>query len=203
MYNGHDGVAELLCQRGADANTPLQVASRDGCVDVVRWLLDHGADPDSQQGGRPSPICLATVNGHAEVVRTLLRPGAHNNAVVGATDNLVHLATFYASPKKYRKQTNIDLITHPLMAQFQTCNNPSDILFVLRLRVRFGLFTSPRGDDRSTRCLDSTIHVLHAFSTALASRAGVEHVNSIWILLPKSTPYIQTPKCLHQKSPYY
>ena len=39
LYNGHDNVAELLCQHGADVDAPQQVASMDGRIDVVRWLL--------------------------------------------------------------------------------------------------------------------------------------------------------------------
>ena len=183
LYNKHNDVATLLRQHDAAVDAPLQFASADGRNDVVRQLLlDHGANPDSQQDGRQSPICLATVNGHPDVVQTLLDHGVRVNAVDGAADNLLRLATFYASLRVYRKKTRIDLLTHPLMAHFQTCNNPTDILAVLRSQAQFEQSTSR--DDTLTRCLDSTIHVLHAFSTALASGTGVEQVNSI--LLPRS-----------------
>ena len=76
LYNGHDDVTALLCQYYADMDTPLdaplQVASMDGRIDVVRWLLDNGANPNVQQDDYQSPIDLAVVGGHEEVVRTLL-----------------------------------------------------------------------------------------------------------------------------------
>jgi len=36
--------------------------------------------------------------------------------------------------KAYEKRTRNDLITHPLAAQLQECNSPSDILTVLQTR---------------------------------------------------------------------
>ena len=135
LYNGHNDMAALLRRHGAAVDAPLQVASVDGRSDVVRWLLDHDADPDSQQDDRQSPIYLATMNGHPEVVRTLLGHRVRINAVSGIADNLVPLAIFYASPKKYRRETGIDLLTHQLTAQFQTCKSPSDILAILSFQV--------------------------------------------------------------------
>ena len=51
-------VAQLLLERGADVNTrrndgwtPLNVASYFGIVEIVRLLLDHGADPEANAEG--------------------------------------------------------------------------------------------------------------------------------------------------------
>ena len=184
LYDRHVDVAELLHEKGAAMDAPLQVASMDGRNDAVRWLLGRGADPDSQQDDHQSPIYLATVNGHPAVVRTLLGHGVRINAVDGAADNLLRLAIFYASAREYRKKARHKLLTHPMMAKFQICNNPIEILSNLRLHGKVMKPTSP--DDIFSTCLYSTIHVLHAFSTALANGAGVEQVNSIWCLLPRS-----------------
>ncbi|KAH9166012.1 hypothetical protein EDB89DRAFT_255920 [Lactarius sanguifluus] len=64
LHKRHFKVAELLHQHGAavdvtddhDNRTPLYAASRDGSIDVTRWLLDHGADPNWQLDDHRTPI---------------------------------------------------------------------------------------------------------------------------------------------------
>jgi hypothetical protein len=89
-------------------------------------------------------------------------------------------AIFVASLKEYEKKTKNDLLAHPLMAQFQTCNSPADILAVLRAQVQqFEQSTS--GDDKLTKWLSPTINGLYAFSSALG--AGVGLVSSLRTIL--------------------
>ena len=74
--------------------------------------------------------------------------------------------------KVYHKRTKNDLILHPLAAQLQTCNSPTDILALLREPGPFskvtdlapgpaegakGLNQSRSGEDRWTKWLDPTI----------------------------------------------
>src|SRR6201996_7530565 len=85
-------------------------------------------------------------------------------------------AILYSSLKTYEKKTKQDILTHPLMAQLQTCNSPTDILTVLRTQIQqFEQSTSD--DDKLTRWLNPTVNVLYAFSSALG--AGVGLVNFI------------------------
>ena len=99
LCKGHFQVAELLHQHGASVNatdynkTLLQAASVDGRSDVVRWLLERGADPNSQQNDHVPPIHLATVNGRPEVIQTLLEYGVdiHSTDKDGRTP--LHLAS--------------------------------------------------------------------------------------------------------------
>jgi outer membrane protein assembly factor BamB len=83
-------VADLL-SKGADVNaesdrgtTPLYIASEQGYVDVVRILLERGADPDTKdlELGR-TPLRHAMISGNAqvkaaraEILRMLLEKGA-------------------------------------------------------------------------------------------------------------------------------
>ncbi|KAN0138119.1 Ankyrin repeat-containing domain protein [Lactarius tabidus] len=81
-------------------------------------------------------------------------------------------AIFVASLKEYEKKTKNDLLTHPLMAQFQTCNSPADILAVLRAQVQQFEQSSSR-DDKLTKWLSPTINVLYAFSSTLGAGVGL------------------------------
>ena len=100
LHRGHLHVAELLYQHVASVNatdynhqTLLQVASADGRSDVARWLLDLGADTNSQRGDLGAPIHLATANGHLEVIRTLLNYGVDINSADNEGRTPLHLAS--------------------------------------------------------------------------------------------------------------
>ncbi|KAH9032809.1 hypothetical protein EDB85DRAFT_1181333 [Lactarius pseudohatsudake] len=107
LHKRHFKVAELLHRHGAavdvtdddDNRTPLFAASWDGFIDVTRWLLDHGADPNSQLDGHDhwlghwTPIHAAADDGHLEVVRLLLDRGANAEAKTKDGRTPLHLAS--------------------------------------------------------------------------------------------------------------
>ena len=74
--------------------------------------------------------------------------------------------------KAYQQRTKKNLLSHPLAAQLQTCESPSDILAVLQQQVG-GLDQSQSGDDRWTKWLDPTINVLLAFSDTVGAGVGL------------------------------
>ena len=63
--------------RNASGETALMLASINGRLDVVRMLLDSGADPNLPGW---TPLIYAAVNNHVEVARLLLSRGAQVNA---------------------------------------------------------------------------------------------------------------------------
>jgi ankyrin repeat protein len=81
--------AEALISAGADVEskgpygvTPLLVASQNGLVDVVRTLIDAGADVDAPtQDADKTPLHVAAARGHTAVVEALLAAGARVNPV--------------------------------------------------------------------------------------------------------------------------
>ena len=56
--------------------TPLHDASWNGYYDVVRLLLQHGADKSSRSGNYDTPLHLAAYQGHLATAQVLLENGA-------------------------------------------------------------------------------------------------------------------------------
>src|SRR5258708_37306756 len=49
-------------------------------IDIVRWLLNHGADANAQVDNGCTPLHLAAFNGHLEAVQGLLEHNADVNS---------------------------------------------------------------------------------------------------------------------------
>ena len=60
---------------------PLHFAAFRGYSNIVNDLLDHGADPDSENGYGDRPIFVAAYEGHYDIVEFLLAAGADVNAM--------------------------------------------------------------------------------------------------------------------------
>ena len=83
---------------------------------------------------------------------------------------------------------------HPLMAQLQTCNSPTDILAVLRTQ-QFEQSTS--ADDKLIKWLTPTVNVLYAFSGVLG--AGVGLVSSIRTIILRMCPLMSYSRYSHPR----
>ena len=77
-----EAVALILLENGSDANsrdstksTPLHLASRKGYLNLVRVLIQRGADIHARSRGK-TPIQLASAQGHHDVAQLLLEHGA-------------------------------------------------------------------------------------------------------------------------------
>jgi ankyrin repeat protein len=84
-YGLHRSVEHLL-EAGADPNdytesyrTALQCACGSGSIEIVRLLIDHGADLNPADGGR-NALHVAAYNGHGEILLLLVDSGAQVNA---------------------------------------------------------------------------------------------------------------------------
>jgi hypothetical protein len=81
---GYIDKAELLIKYGADINpvdeeyqsTPLGMASRWGHLEMVNYLLKHGADPNKAGASWATPLAWAKKKGHREIAETLIHAGA-------------------------------------------------------------------------------------------------------------------------------
>ncbi|KAH9999583.1 hypothetical protein BJV74DRAFT_986494 [Russula compacta] len=81
----------------------------------------------------------------------------------------------------YEKKTKNKLLTHPLIAQLQSCDSPSAILAVLEDIIH--QFDKRRSSDqRLANWLNPTVNVVYAFSATLS--AGVSLVESQPVIRP-------------------
>ena len=85
LYKRHFGVANLLYGHGAvvevrglGEETPLHRACQLECVDVMQWLLDHGADPNARNSYGIIPLFYA--KWHLEAVQVLIEHNADINS---------------------------------------------------------------------------------------------------------------------------
>ncbi|PGH33154.1 hypothetical protein GX50_03996, partial [[Emmonsia] crescens] len=58
-------------------NTPLQIAALEGCVEIVKFLIEAGCEIDTRNIDRDTPLIDAVENGHLDVVKLLLDAGAN------------------------------------------------------------------------------------------------------------------------------
>ena len=75
---------------------PLSAAVEGGHSDIVRYLLDHGADPNLREGRAcpmGSALMAASVNNDVEMARTLLEAGADANAEIDSSGTPTGRAT--------------------------------------------------------------------------------------------------------------
>lgn len=81
-YLRNETIVDLLLRHGARPNTiwsqttALAVASRRGSSQIVRRLLETGADPNLMSPIGPSPLMLASAKDHLTVMDSLIHAGA-------------------------------------------------------------------------------------------------------------------------------
>src|SRR4051812_43873504 len=90
-FFGRLDACRLLLDRGADATVhahgfngvaPINAAAandmkpNDVCTEIVRLLLDHGADPSAAQGGAATALHAAALTRNGELARLLVAAGA-------------------------------------------------------------------------------------------------------------------------------
>ncbi len=103
---------ELISSQGG--LTALQFAARQGFTDVVKALVEGGADINQLNAGdKTSPLLITIINGHFDLAMYLLDKGADPNGAAfnGVTPLYAVLniqwapKSLYPSPKAYQQQT--------------------------------------------------------------------------------------------------
>jgi hypothetical protein len=70
------GQAAVVTAKNRDGETGLYQAARNGATDVVRLLLEHGADPNAKTDYQETPVYWAAYNDHSAVFAVLVEAGA-------------------------------------------------------------------------------------------------------------------------------
>jgi ankyrin repeat protein len=87
--------------RGEDT-TPLILASGRGHSEVVRTLLEHGADTETRDRGDWSPLDKGSQGGFVEVIRVLLEHGADVKALDKRKYTALHVAASWEQSASVR-----------------------------------------------------------------------------------------------------
>ncbi|XP_041471850.1 uncharacterized protein LOC121421254 [Lytechinus variegatus] len=74
--------------------TPLHSASFNGHLDVVKYLIDQGAQANTANNAGVTPLHNASFNGHFDVVKYLIDQGAQANTANNAGITPLHSASF-------------------------------------------------------------------------------------------------------------
>ena len=93
--------AKLLVAHGADIRAAasngsgynaLTGAVASGHTEIVKWLLQNGADVNYRYGAGYSPLLTAAANGHVAIVKMFLAHGADRNATTNDGKTAAQLA---------------------------------------------------------------------------------------------------------------
>ena len=82
----------INCQSKKSGRTALQIACRNGNLDMVLMLIMRGADLDIKDYDNNSPLMLALENGFDCVAATLLERGASLNILNNNAQTPLHVA---------------------------------------------------------------------------------------------------------------
>ena len=107
LEKGRPEIARMLLERGADVNytdnhgrSPLHIAERHPSIDLIRLLLNYGANIDASDTWRgETALHDASSKGHITVVKLLLEHGANVNARSKSRWTPLHSTTMMGHPK--------------------------------------------------------------------------------------------------------
>ena len=82
----------MINAKNSHSDTPLSLAAKQGHCEMVKVLLDKGADINAQGGRYGNALQAASFGGYKQVVKTLLDKGADVNAQGGCYGNALQAA---------------------------------------------------------------------------------------------------------------
>ncbi len=95
------------------SGSPLKNAAARGDLEIVKLLLEHGADPNLPEEGiapRGHALHSAVCNGHIEIVKLLLKHGAYPNVEVESSADTLSAALGEAGYSTERNRQMVELL---------------------------------------------------------------------------------------------
>ena len=123
LLDGNPSLANRLpLHSGAYSGLPLRNAAAGGYIEIVKLLLEHGANPNEPEpgiGSRGVALHTAISRKHVDVVKLLLEHGADPNAWVESSGNCLSIAKVVGMPQEiielivsYGGRLTVDLICY-------------------------------------------------------------------------------------------
>ena len=107
VFNGHDQLARELIARGAEVNarspngsTPLMLAAREGREDMIKALLESGADPRSKNDWGDNALTLAMRYDHFRAGKMISTPEEFAIAVKAPKESFGEPSRSAAAPSE-------------------------------------------------------------------------------------------------------
>ncbi len=99
-YNIQDNTLKLnlnLNIKNRDGLTPLYIASQNGYLEIVRELIQQGANVDLCGVENATPLIVASFSGHLEIVQELLQHQANVNCKTNSGYTALHEACLFGN----------------------------------------------------------------------------------------------------------
>ncbi|XP_014663141.1 PREDICTED: putative ankyrin repeat protein RF_0381 [Priapulus caudatus] len=197
---GEEAMVQMLLSHGADANatdsygwTSLHIAVCSGRLDIVRLLLEAGADPsvaDTESG--MTPLMMAVRKGNEAAVQMLLSHGADPNAA----DSQGQTSLYYAATSVYFEASSGRLNIMRLLLEAGADPNAADTKSgrtpLMRAVVQMLL---SHGADANAASLQGQTSLYYA-ATSGYDRASSGRLNIMRLLLEAGA----VPNVAHTKS---